>query len=350
MAYTVGIVLLGAICVALNNYRNRSELFAINESVAGRAFLFGAGIYCGTFLLGTNFVYRLMFLLLCVPQLQDWQINANKNRGAELGLFCLLFGVLWLNGNADGHSLFLLLPQLLDWLLFGYLVVVLMGNFLRTATSTPTPLARLSQSLLRGEFKLSFRLLRSAPLSPPATRPSQASCLVLSAAVVPTENTDYFFGRGHRSAFLPSLYRPSTDQPIERDGRSIWQFATGSFRHVTSRFGTGRSFVGPALINFRTAIPRPTIIEQSPCRRWRAQRVRFGCRAFPDYIVSSCSDVCAYCLESPLKAKGHRTDGVILFATSYLRLGCMGGAFFGLPSLGLLRFSFLRPTEQPQRR
>jgi hypothetical protein len=140
-ATTVGIVLLGAICVALNNYRNRSELFAIDESVAGTAFLFGAGIYCGTFLLGTNFVYRLMFLLLCVPQLQDWQINANKNRGAELGLFCLLFGVLWLNGNADGHSLFLLLPQLLDWLLFGYLVVVLMGNYLRTATSTPTPIA-----------------------------------------------------------------------------------------------------------------------------------------------------------------------------------------------------------------
>jgi hypothetical protein len=42
-------------------------------------------------------------------------------------------GVLWLNGNANGHSMFLLLPQLLDWILFFYLAVVLMWNFLRTA-------------------------------------------------------------------------------------------------------------------------------------------------------------------------------------------------------------------------
>jgi hypothetical protein len=34
---------------------------------------------------------------------------------AELGLFGTVLGVLWLNGNASGHSGFLLLPQLLDW-------------------------------------------------------------------------------------------------------------------------------------------------------------------------------------------------------------------------------------------
>lgn len=45
----------------------------VTNSVAGTAFLFGSGIYCGTFLLGTNFIYRLIFLLLCVRQLLDWQ-------------------------------------------------------------------------------------------------------------------------------------------------------------------------------------------------------------------------------------------------------------------------------------
>ena len=51
----------------------RHEKFlVVGESVAGTAFLFGASIYCGTFMLGTNFVYRLMFLLLCLPQVLDW--------------------------------------------------------------------------------------------------------------------------------------------------------------------------------------------------------------------------------------------------------------------------------------
>src|SRR5260221_12571501 len=78
-----------------------------------------------------------MFLLLCVPQLQDWQIRTcegDKAVGiAELGLFGTVLGVLWLNGNANGHSIFLLLPQLLDWFLFFCMAAVLMLNFLRTS-------------------------------------------------------------------------------------------------------------------------------------------------------------------------------------------------------------------------
>lgn len=37
-----------------------------------RAFWMGAGVYIGTFLLGNNFDYRLIFLLLTLPQLADW--------------------------------------------------------------------------------------------------------------------------------------------------------------------------------------------------------------------------------------------------------------------------------------
>ncbi len=107
----------------------------IPNSVAGTAFLFGTGIYCGTFLLGTNFIYRLMFLLLCLPQLRDWlSVNTDdRERKIEVGLFATILAALWLHGEANGHSTFLLVPQLIDWVLFFGLAAVLMSNLLKTA-------------------------------------------------------------------------------------------------------------------------------------------------------------------------------------------------------------------------
>ena len=139
-ASTAAGVLVCAVIVAVTSFRNRRAFCSVDISAAGTAFLFGAGIYCGTYLLGTNFIYRLMFLLLCVPQLQDWQIRRSEGDKAggivELGLFGTVLGVLWLNGNANGHSIFLLLPQLLDWFLFFCLAAVLMLNLLRTSTAS----------------------------------------------------------------------------------------------------------------------------------------------------------------------------------------------------------------------
>ena len=134
-ALLVTAVLICAAAVAINNFRHGREFCSVDISVAGTAFLFGAGVYCGTYMLGTNFIYRLMFLLLCLPQLQDWLIrrcNADKAGGiVELSLFGVVLGVLWLNGNANGHSIFLLLPQMLDWFLFFFMAAVLASNFLR---------------------------------------------------------------------------------------------------------------------------------------------------------------------------------------------------------------------------
>src|SRR6516225_7928157 len=120
-ALNVAVVLICAVVVALNGFWNRREFCSVDTTVAGTAFLFGAGIYCGTYLLGTNYIYRLLFLLLCVPQLLDWQVRrreGNESTGiAELALLVTVLGVLWSNGNANGHTMFLLLPQLLDWIL-----------------------------------------------------------------------------------------------------------------------------------------------------------------------------------------------------------------------------------------
>lgn len=136
-AVAAAVVLICSAGVAANCFRRGQRFCSVDSSVAGTAFLFGAGIYCGTYLLGTNFIYRLMFLLLCIPQLQDWlfrNCEGDKEVGiAELGLFGAVLGVLWLNGNPNGHSIFLLLPQLLNWFLFFCLAAVLMMNLLRTS-------------------------------------------------------------------------------------------------------------------------------------------------------------------------------------------------------------------------
>ena len=136
-ALTMAAVLMGAGALALHA-RGQIGSFAISATSAGTAFLFGAGIYCGTYVLGTNFIYRLMFLLLCIPQLQDWQTrrcNGHQATGnAELGLYAIVVGVLWLNGNSNGHSVsaFLVLPQMLNWILFFAMSYVLMLVFLRS--------------------------------------------------------------------------------------------------------------------------------------------------------------------------------------------------------------------------
>jgi hypothetical protein len=162
-ASTAALVLICSATVAVCSFSNRREFFLVDSSAAGTAFLFGAGIYCGTYLLGTNFIYRLMFLLLCIPHLQDWQIRrgeGDKLSGiAELGLFGTVFGVLWLNGNANGHSSFLLLPQLLDWFLFFCMSALLMSKFLHTG------LARLSRLRRHtGQSPLALPPFKTSPI------------------------------------------------------------------------------------------------------------------------------------------------------------------------------------------
>jgi len=147
---TVAILtLILAAATALINFYYGRFFCTVTNSVAGTAFLFGSGIYCGTFLLGTNFIYRLMFLLLCLPQLQDWQSqkwnDKERTPTIERGLFAAVLSALWLNGNSNGHSTFLLVPQLIDWLLFFGLAAVLMSNFLNSAISGTTPRLAASQ-------------------------------------------------------------------------------------------------------------------------------------------------------------------------------------------------------------
>jgi len=131
------IVVLAAVTALIGFYNGR-VFCAVTDGVAGTSFLFGSGIYCGTFLLGTNFIYRLMFLLLCLPRLQDWQSEAKEQRRIariEGGLFAIVLSALWLNGDANGHTTFLMIPQLIDWLLFFAFALVLVSNFLNSVSA-----------------------------------------------------------------------------------------------------------------------------------------------------------------------------------------------------------------------
>jgi hypothetical protein len=125
-------VLICAVAVATRSVFNKREFCIIDRSSAGTAFLFGAGIYCGTYLLGTNFIYRLMFLLLCIPQLLDWLMRKYQKASwvPEASVLMTVLGVLWLNGNSNGHTSFLLFPQVLNWILFFFLAAVLTCNLL----------------------------------------------------------------------------------------------------------------------------------------------------------------------------------------------------------------------------
>lgn len=120
-----------AALTAIHIARKDNARWNIPESRAGTAFLFGAGIYCGTFMLGSNFIYRLMFLLLCFPQIFDW--SQAKERMLSIGLLALVILALWTSGNANGHTTFSFWPSVLHWVIYFGLITILMLNCLRNA-------------------------------------------------------------------------------------------------------------------------------------------------------------------------------------------------------------------------
>ena len=135
----VTLVIVAAVASALVIWRSgRRHLCRISDDRTGTAFIFGAGIYCGSFLLlGTSFAYRLIFLLLCVPQLFDWIERAGSDRTSRRTSWLLLacFAVsMWLKFRPEmtWH-----VNQLSDWMIFGLLSMVLAVNALYALGQPP---------------------------------------------------------------------------------------------------------------------------------------------------------------------------------------------------------------------
>lgn len=96
-----------------------------------RAFWMGAGIYVGTFFIGNNWDYRLMFLLFTLPQLADW---ATQRIGRSTPVLWVtvsaLFLSLWylvLKAITDrymflGEFAYPMVDEIVNWILFSGLI------------------------------------------------------------------------------------------------------------------------------------------------------------------------------------------------------------------------------------
>lgn len=90
------------------------------------AFRAGAAIYVGTFLVGNNWDYRLVFLVFTLPQLWAWSRNAEASvRYLALGVLLAAFISLWhlriltlVQYLPNGYAFGFYLDELANWVLF----------------------------------------------------------------------------------------------------------------------------------------------------------------------------------------------------------------------------------------
>jgi hypothetical protein len=89
----IGVLIVLSAWLALRP--RKSQDAAADESHID-AFRMGASIYVGTYLLGSNFDYRLMFLLFTIPQLTQWLSNSDSRLRsvARITFACAMYS-LW---------------------------------------------------------------------------------------------------------------------------------------------------------------------------------------------------------------------------------------------------------------
>jgi hypothetical protein len=89
----IGVLIVLSALLALRSSKSQD---AAADELHIDAFRMGAAIYVGTYLLGSNFDYRLMFLLFTIPQLMQWLTNSDPRvqRAALITLAFVLYS-LW---------------------------------------------------------------------------------------------------------------------------------------------------------------------------------------------------------------------------------------------------------------
>lgn len=123
VATAIGVVVLLA-CTAL-----RKE-GSCNHDVPGSSmdsFRIGSGVYLGTFLLGNNFDYRLMFLIFTIPQLLAWshaasQLTVRLARVALLGIYLSMWHMLI---RRYISSFAFMIDEMANWVVFATLLYLL---------------------------------------------------------------------------------------------------------------------------------------------------------------------------------------------------------------------------------
>jgi hypothetical protein len=132
------VVALGvAALLAMKRSLRQDLLFPISRNAAGNAFLFGSGIYIGTFMLGSNFMYRIAFLLLCLPQVQDWTSHS-RNPAFARALIVAILCALWSSGS-NGLISLMIVSQIIDWGIFFGLSLTILSNATSGITKPAKP-------------------------------------------------------------------------------------------------------------------------------------------------------------------------------------------------------------------
>ncbi|HAI70601.1 MAG TPA: hypothetical protein DCM38_14335, partial [Gammaproteobacteria bacterium] len=121
------------------------------------SFRIGAIIYISTFIIGNNWDYRLIFLILTLPQLLAWiKIQNPLSQCSVFLLIAILFTMwssffaIWFSGlvslvfslEKTGNHLVFILEELINWLIFGCLFAILLltlPDWLKTLLRIETP-------------------------------------------------------------------------------------------------------------------------------------------------------------------------------------------------------------------
>jgi hypothetical protein len=130
VAAVSALLLVGVVVTMVRSARHHLRPDAAPAPHHLDGFRLGAAIYVGTFMLGNNWDYRLMFTLFCLPQLADWARDHRRQvaRAARLTLAALLAS-LWMQFFfrfahllPGGGYLLLALDEAANWLLLGGLL------------------------------------------------------------------------------------------------------------------------------------------------------------------------------------------------------------------------------------
>ena len=127
------IPLVGAsLFVWLRGRRRLAEPDQNAGSSARLAFYLGSLIFLGTFALGNNFDYRLVFMLLTLPQLFDWVTDPADPRGWLAGVtIVVVLTLLWIGALSGPLRL---TDEVVTWATVGLLVALLGASVPRVRT------------------------------------------------------------------------------------------------------------------------------------------------------------------------------------------------------------------------
>lgn len=95
------------------------------QSIYISSFRLGAGIYIGTFLLGNNWAYRLIFLIFTIPQIFHWIKNIGQLTMLSNFALVSIIVTLWMKTTVS-QGLGIYFHQFFDWFLFFYLSYALL--------------------------------------------------------------------------------------------------------------------------------------------------------------------------------------------------------------------------------